>query len=135
VVACQAGLSVLSYILNIRPPTREGKMSGVPVIGLFSGAGGIEIGARAAGACVRLAVEIDPVACLTLQSNPDFHGGEVLQADVASLTGDSLRRLAGLGKREPCIVVGGPPCQPFSKSSYWTDPGHDSKFRRARGRD
>jgi DNA (cytosine-5)-methyltransferase 1 len=108
-------------------------MSGkVPVIGLFAGAGGLEIGAHLAGADVRLSVDNDETACETLRQNPAFHPSLVLEADISKLDGKSLRKRAGLSVREPCIVVGGPPCQPFSKSSYWTDPGDDSRYRQAK---
>ena len=50
---------------------------------------------------------------------------------MASLDGATLRRWAGLSASESCIVIGGPPCQPFSKAAYWTDPGDDSRYRRA----
>ncbi len=108
--------------------------SGVPIIGLFSGAGGLEVGAARAGADVRLCVDNDPIVCQTLRQNSDFHPGMILEADVASLNGRELRRLARLSRHDPCIVIGGPPCQPFSKASYWTDPGDDSRYRRARAR-
>jgi DNA (cytosine-5)-methyltransferase 1 len=107
---------------------------GIPVIGLFSGAGGLEIGAHRAGANVRLCVDNDPIACQTLRDNPHYHAGLVVEADVATLDGKTLRKMAGLSRKDPCIVVGGPPCQPFSKASYWTDPGDDSRYRRARAR-
>jgi DNA (cytosine-5)-methyltransferase 1 len=108
-------------------------MSGkVPVIGLFAGAGGLEIGAHLAGADVRLAVDNDTLACETLRRNPTQHPGLVLEADVSKLEGNTLRKRASLSAREPCIVIGGPPCQPFSKSSYWTDPGDDSRYRQAK---
>jgi DNA (cytosine-5)-methyltransferase 1 len=108
-------------------------MSGkVPVIGLFAGAGGLEIGAHWAGADVRISVDNDKLACETLRQNPAFHPGVVLEADVSKLDGKSLRKQASLSAREPCIVIGGPPCQPFSKSSYWTDPGDDSRYRQAK---
>jgi DNA (cytosine-5)-methyltransferase 1 len=108
--------------------------SKVPVIGLFSGAGGLELGATAAGADVRLSVDNDRLACETLRFNRQFHASEVLEADVSKLDGKTLRKRAGLSPGRPCLVIGGPPCQPFSKSSYWTDPGDDSRFRRARAR-
>src|SRR5437868_972558 len=94
--------------------------SSVPVIGLFSGAGGLDIGATWAGADVRLSVDNDPVACETLRRNSTSEVRQVLQADVATLSGRDLRRKAGLARTDACIVVGGPPCQPFSKASYWT---------------
>lgn len=105
---------------------------GVPVIGLFAGAGGLEIGAHWAGADVRLSVDNDPVACETLRVNPSLHPGLILEADVSKLEGKTLRKQAGLSAREPLLVIGGPPCQPFSKSSYWTDPGDDSRYRQAK---
>src|SRR5688572_19540045 len=106
----------------------------VSVIGLFSGAGGLEIGAAAAGADVRLSVDNDPMACETLRLNPEIHPGEVLEANVSKLNGKSLRKQAGVSARDTLVMVGGPPCQPFSKSSYWTDPGNDSRYRRARAK-
>ena len=106
----------------------------VAVIGLFSGAGGLDIGASWAGGDVRLSVDNDPVACATLCQNRHHHHGIVLAADVATLDGKTLRRAARLSPRDPCIVVGGPPCQPFSKAAYWTDSGEDARFRRARAK-
>lgn len=109
-------------------------MRPVSVIGLFSGAGGLEIGAHWAGADVRVSVDNDSCSCQTLRGNASFHSGNVLEADICTLNGKELRNAARLAPHDPCIVVGGPPCQPFSKASYWTDPGHDSRYRRARAR-
>jgi DNA (cytosine-5)-methyltransferase 1 len=108
--------------------------SGVPVIGLFSGIGGLEIGCQQAGADVRVMVDNDPRCCDTLRANPEHHHGVIVQADVETLSGAELRKQAGLSKRDPCLVVGGPPCQAFSKNAYWTDPGADAAFRRARAK-
>jgi DNA (cytosine-5)-methyltransferase 1 len=104
----------------------------IPTIDLFAGAGGLSLGVSAAGAGVRLLVELDPIACDTLGKNPRHHRGRVLQADVTALTGTQLRAEAGLSKRDPLMIVGGPPCQPFSKAAYWTDPGEEARYRRAR---
>ena len=109
-------------------------MKRIPVIGLFSGAGGLETGATLAGADVRVSVEIDSIACQTLMLNASYHGSKVIQEDVALLNGKDLRSAAGLSRTDPCLVIGGPPCQPFSKAAYWTDPGEDFRFRRARAR-
>jgi DNA (cytosine-5)-methyltransferase 1 len=104
-----------------------------PVVDLFAGAGGLGLGVREAGAGLRLSVELDPLAGLTLEANlrPD-EGEAVLLADVTGLTGSQLRRAAGLTSQDPLVVVGGAPCQPFSKAAYWTEAGDDAAFRRAR---
>jgi len=104
-----------------------------PVVDLFAGAGGLGLGVREAGAGLRLSVELDPLAGMTLEANlrPD-EGEAVLLADVTGLTGSQLRWAAGLTSQDPLVVVGGAPCQPFSKAAYWTEAGDDAAFRRAR---
>lgn len=107
------------------------KRRGLPVIDLFAGAGGLSVGAVAAGCNVRASVELDAIACRTLRANEGCHG-EVLEADVSRLTGPDLRSAGGLSANDPLIIVGGAPCQPFSKAAYWTEIGDESRYRRAR---
>ncbi|MGO6725637.1 DNA cytosine methyltransferase [Rhizobium leguminosarum bv. viciae] len=101
------------------------------VIDLFAGAGGLSVGAHLSGASVKASFEIDAHCVATLNANPKYHG-EVVKADVSLLTGGDMRKVAGLGTDDPLIVVGGPPCQPFSKAAYWTEKGDDAAYRRAR---
>ena len=105
-------------------------MERVAVIDLFAGAGGLTVATEMANCETRLMVELDPVCCDTLRRNHD--ATRVLEGDVEQLRGATLRRKAGLTRSEPLLVVGGAPCQPFSKAAYWTDPGNDSRYRRAR---
>ena len=82
-------------------------------ISLFSGAGGLDVGATAAGADIIRAVEFDADAAQTLRLN--FHGNTVIEhADIATLKFDNHKDEA-----DELIVIGGPPCQPFSKNGYW----------------
>lgn len=84
----------------------------VDCIGLFSGAGGLDVGAKHAGARVIRAVEIDKDSVATLRANfPDLR---VDHDDIASLS-----FLEHQSVRGPKIIIGGPPCQPFSKNGYW----------------
>jgi len=110
-------------------------LSAVPpcnVIDLFAGAGGLGLGAVVAGCDLRLSVDNDPWSCRTLEANAHRHGGQVLEGNVLGLTGEMLRHEAGLKADDPLLVVGGAPCQPFSKAAYWLDPGDDAAYRRAR---
>jgi len=103
----------------------------LPVIDLFAGAGGLSVGATDAGCDVRASVEIDGKACATLRANKKYHGA-VAETDVSEMTGNDLRLLAGLSADDPLIVVGGAPCQPFSKAAYWVENGEEARYRRAR---
>jgi DNA (cytosine-5)-methyltransferase 1 len=106
--------------------------SGVPVIDLFAGAGGLSLGAVGAGCDVRLSVDNDEVSCRTLEANSEFLGGQVECADITDMTGADLRRAAELEASDPLMIVGGAPCQPFSKAAYWVEAGEEAAYRRAR---
>jgi DNA (cytosine-5)-methyltransferase 1 len=104
----------------------------LPTIDLFAGAGGLSIGAANAGCDVRVLVDFDHVACQTLLANADHHPGRVVESDVGDLDGAALRDLGSIGSGQPLLVVGGPPCQPFSKAAFWSEDGDDAAYRRAR---
>ncbi|WP_431842957.1 DNA cytosine methyltransferase [Calidifontibacter indicus] len=106
----------------------------IPVIDLFAGAGGLGIAAKLAGADLRLSVDNDRYSCETLRLNALGHGDAVMEADVTELNGPQLLDAAKLTPRENHIVVGGAPCQPFSKAAYWVDRGEEAAYRRARAR-
>lgn len=106
----------------------------IPTIDLFAGAGGLSLGAADAGADVRVHVDLDGPSCETLRSNVHHADSKIVEADVRELHGEELRGAAGLRPTEPLVVIGGAPCQPFSKAAYWLDPGDEAQYRRARAR-
>lgn len=85
-------------------------------LSIFSGAGGLDLGLEAAGFTTRAAVELNADAAATLRENRDW---PVLQNDIHSVTSRELLRVSELAEGELDLLVGGPPCQPFSKSGYW----------------
>ena len=104
-------------------------MESLAVIDLFAGAGGFSVGAEMAGCQTRLAVGSSPF-CQTLRMN--HASASVFEGSVEALTAPLIRKKAGVLASEPLIVVGGAPCQPFSKAAYSVDPGDDARYRRAR---
>ena len=85
-------------------------------IDIFSGAGGLSLGAEMVGVDVRLAVEKDHFAAETYRKN---HAGTLLlEGDIHDI--DPLEYLRLLPDEHVTIVFGGPPCQGFSTSNTMT---------------
>lgn len=82
------------------------------VIDLFSGAGGLSLGAARAGFALAAAVEIDKNANETHRRN--FPSTCHIDKDIATLSAADILREAKVGEGELMGVIGGPPCQGFS---------------------
>jgi len=84
------------------------------ILDLFCGAGGFSLGFKwVFPKALFLGVDIDKWACATYKYNI----GEVIRADVRHLP---LRVIPGLFD----IIIGGPPCEPFSRLSKKRGPQH-----------
>jgi DNA (cytosine-5)-methyltransferase 1 len=94
-------------------------------ISLFSGAGGLDLGAEAAGFATRIAVESNATARSTMLANAEaffpYLADDGLLEDVVAVEPEELLERASLDVGETDLLVGGPPCTPFSKSGYWLE--------------
>jgi DNA (cytosine-5)-methyltransferase 1 len=97
-------------------------MTATPVISLFSGAMGLDLGLELSGIETTLAVELDKHCCSTIRQNrPEL---DVWEADISALSPESILKR----HRNPddvFLMVGGPPCQSFSsggKRAGLSDP-------------
>jgi DNA (cytosine-5)-methyltransferase 1 len=91
-------------------------------LSLFSGAGGLDLGVEGAGFRTAAAVEIDHDAADTMEKNFTGLESAVLRRDIFDIPTRELVRAAGLrGRERPDLLVGGPPCTPFSKSGFWLE--------------
>ncbi|GAA4759029.1 DNA (cytosine-5-)-methyltransferase [Actinomycetospora chibensis] len=89
---------------------------------MFSGAGGLDLGAEKAGYSVRASVEIDRDAAATLEKNFSTLASPVIQEDILQVSSEQILAASGLASHErPELLIGGPPCTPFSKSGFWLD--------------
>lgn len=94
---------------------------GLTVADLFSGAGGLSAGFRAAGFQPVFALDKDQDSCITYEKNfrftPEF-------ASIADFTPEDLaKRLNGVD-----VILGGPSCQTFSTQGRrftWADPNDE----------
>lgn len=91
-------------------------MTGRPLVSLFSGAGGLDLGLRQAGFAPLLAVDMNPAAVTTYRHN---HPGTAINLNLASFRpADVVARWIDVtGGVVPVGIVGGPPCQAFSISN------------------
>lgn len=90
--------------------------SNLNVISLFTGAGGLDLGFEAAGFRTAACVEFDNDCCETIRANRPW---PVIADDIHNVTSERILDAAGLNVSEVDVLVGGPPCQPFSKSAFW----------------
>ena len=91
------------------------------LISLYTGVGGLDFGFEAAGFRTAVAVEIDSVACRTIRHNrPHWN---LIERDIHDISSAEILSAGGLQTGEADVLIGGPPCQPFSKSSYWVSGG------------
>lgn len=87
-------------------------------VSLFTGVGGLDFGFEAAGFETAVAIDNDAVACRTIRLNRKW---PVLEGDIHDFGSKEIMDTAGLRPGEADVLIGGPPCQPFSKSSYWVN--------------
>jgi DNA (cytosine-5)-methyltransferase 1 len=86
-------------------------MTAKPVISLFSGALGLDLGLEQAGIVTTLAIEAEKHCCQTLRQNrPQL---EVWEADLTQLAPQTILQ-RNPNWSEVYLLMGGPPCQSFS---------------------
>jgi DNA (cytosine-5)-methyltransferase 1 len=92
------------------------------VLSAFTGAGGLDLGLESAGFHTVGCIESDASARATLRANRP--GWRLLEPeDITDLARVLTPECVGLRLRELDVLVGGNPCQPFSKAAQWSSNG------------
>lgn len=95
------------------------KTNKVVSISLFSGAGGLDIASFMAGVPVVLSTDFDSDCIQTLKMNDEYKDTEIIHGDLHEIDSDRFKVRLNEIEYDKFIVIGGAPCQPFSKAGYW----------------
>src|SRR5438045_3483330 len=103
----------------------RGALKSLPTVSLFCGPGGFDLGFARRGFHPMIAVDSVSAACNTFEHN--FPSCRVLKTDLSKVSvGYLIDRIAELpSSTRPVGVIGGPPCQAFSRGNVHekaTDP-------------
>lgn len=93
--------------------------NGVMALSFFSGCGGLDIGAQMAGVKVLTSLDFYEDSVNTMKMNKMFSHTHHFCEDIDNVDGKLFSEIISKNKPEKLIILGGPPCQPFSKAGYW----------------
>lgn len=108
----------------------------LPVISLFTGAGGLDLAVercaepplvqdgRSGPVRVAVATDYDEKAMATFHANFD---APALTGDIRLVPTKELLAAGDVDVGDAALVVGGPPCTPFSKSGFWIEEKRESR--------
>jgi DNA (cytosine-5)-methyltransferase 1 len=85
------------------------------LIDLFAGAGGLTTGFHLAGFESLCAIDIDKKALATYKHN--YPNAKVVNQDICKISPSELRSWLGLQQEELTVLIGGLPCQGFSRNT------------------
>ena len=96
------------------------RKTSIPVLSLFSGAGGLDYGFGLAGFETVLAIDHNRAATATFNAN--FDGDVARNGDLSEVSPATVIKWLKNQKAEPRGIIGGPPCQGFSIGNTKASP-------------
>ncbi|RHW77572.1 DNA cytosine methyltransferase [Colwellia sp. RSH04] len=103
------------------------------LMSIFAGGGGLDEGFKAAGYDVSCSIDLEEWACDTLRkNNPQSQviGPPQYSGDVKAMSPEEVSKITGIQPNELDMIMGGPPCQPFSQAASQRFLKTDMNFKR-----
>lgn len=94
------------------------RMSRPKAVSLYTGAGGLDYGVESAGFEIAAAIELDHDSCETIRASRSW---AIIERSIFDTSSEEIMEVAAVRPGEIDLVIGGPPCQPFSKAGYWAN--------------
>ncbi len=91
----------------------------IVAVSLFSGAGGLDVASFMAGVPVVSSTDFDADCIQTLRMNDLYKDSEIIHGDLHEINSQVFMDIVNRTPHDKFIVIGGAPCQPFSKAGYW----------------
>lgn len=102
-----------------KPYLEAALVSKIQGLSFFSGGGGLDIGAQMAEIKVITSLDIDKDSISTLKNNSFFAHTQHRLDDIRNVKASDFKEVLRVNNPEKLVLLGGPPCQPFSKAGYW----------------
>ncbi len=92
----------------------------IVTLNLFTGAGGLDVASFMADVPVVISTDFDSDCIQTLKANENLFGKtKIIEGDLHKIESELFKKELINFKYHKFIVIGGAPCQPFSKAGYW----------------
>lgn len=108
----------------------DGRCGLIPVFSIFSGVGGLDLGAEIAGLRVATALDSDKEAIATHRKVFD---AQIFCTRTEDVDARDIVRLSDVPADGSAVLIGGPPCTAFSHAGFWIEAkrsGQDEQSHR-----
>lgn len=107
---------------------KNGRRGLIPIFSIYSGIGGLDLGAKIAGFEVAVGLDADQRAAAV---HHEVFGSPVVSGRTEELDIQEVVRRSGVSRDGSAVLIGGPPCTAFSHAGFWIEAKRNGKDAQA----